>query len=151
MTNNYRKNGNIFENSTAHHTTSLVIIRVITHRKVTDQQAIWDLWRSYFSDTFVLRNPRSSFTFLNLHFSYRLRHFLILISVLFPMTPFVLLYIMNFSLSLCSNPCAYTTLMSWNILSGGGRSQSYHFNLISIKKIISLLLGLTAANGFWLS
>ena len=47
-----------------------------------------------------------------------------------------------------SNPCAHTTLMSWNILSGGRRSQSYHFNLISIKKIISLLRGLTAANGF---
>jgi hypothetical protein len=39
--------------------------------------------------------------------------------------------------------------MSRNILSGGSRSQTYHFNLISIKKRISLLLGLTAANGFF--
>lgn len=134
-----------------HYTLALLITPVKTQQKVRDRQAIWHHKGSHFSDTFVPRNPRSSFTFLNLHFSYRLRHFLILISVLFPMTPFVLLYIMNFSLSLRSNPCAYTVLMSWNILSGGGRSQSYHFNLISIKKIISLLLGLTAANGFWLS
>lgn len=127
----------------------------LRHIKRSQTRKPPDISKAWLSDTFVLRNPRSSFTFLNLRFSYRLRHFLILISMLFPMTPFVLLYIMNFSLSLSSflpcNPYAYTALMSWNILSGGGRSQSYHFNLISIKKIISLLLGLTAANGFWLS
>ncbi len=107
-------------------------------------------------------SPSSSFTFSNLHFSYRSHLILILISLLFPMTPFVLLYIMNFSLFFSlssfllppfpplfsSNPCARTTLMSCNILSGGTLSQTYHFYLISIRKIISLLVCLTAVNGF---
>lgn len=115
----------------------------------------------------LLSSPSSSFTFSNLHFSYGSHLTLILISLLFPMTLFVLLYIMNFSIFLClsllfnsptpffflfsSNPCAHTVLMSWNILSGGTLSQTYHFNLISIKKIISLRGCLTAANGFLLS
>ena len=46
----------------------------------------------------------STFTFLNLNLSYRSFRILILISMLFPMTPFVLLYIMNFSLSFSLPP-----------------------------------------------
>lgn len=65
---------------------------------------------------------------------------------MFPTTPFVLLCIMNFSFSpfIFSNPYPHAEDYEANyFIRRGG---IYHFNLISINKIISLLLEVTAAN-----
>lgn len=65
---------------------------------------------------------------------------------MFPTTPFVLLCIMNFSFSpfIFSNPYPHAEDYEANyFIRRGG---IYHFNLISINEIISLLLEVTAAN-----